>query len=189
SKQPERLDLTNQFKKKFTHHLSLGLAYCHSRRILHRDLKPQNLLIDKHNNLKIADFGLARTFGLPMRAYSPEVRRCVCTLCINWYCAPEVLLGSSYDTGIDLWSVGCIFAEMGMAGEPLFPGISKSTRIDTIFGILGTPNDECWPGVEGLLSHCNYNFPKRSSQELARVVPALNENGINLLQAHLVFLV
>ena len=59
--------------QKFTHQLSSGLLYCHSHRILHRDLKPQNLLIDKNDNLKLADFGLARAFGIPLRTYTHEV--------------------------------------------------------------------------------------------------------------------
>ena len=61
-------------RQKFTHQLNMGLLYCHSHRILHRDLKPQNLLIDKRDNLKLADFGLARAFGIPMRTYTHEVR-------------------------------------------------------------------------------------------------------------------
>ena len=86
--------------------------------VLHRDLKPQNLLIDRtHNLLKLADFGLARAFGLPVRAYTHEV----VTL---WYRAPEVLLGGkTYSTPVDVWSIGCIFVEM-VNGRPLFPGDS-----------------------------------------------------------------
>ena len=83
-----------------------GIAYCHDHRVLHRDLKPQNLLIDNKGCIKLADFGLARAFGLPMRAYTHEV----ITL---WYRSPEILLGSkSYDMAVDVWSWGCIFSEM-----------------------------------------------------------------------------
>ena len=83
-----------------------GIAYCHAHRVLHRDMKPQNLLVNTNGLLKIADFGLARAFGLPLRSYTHEV----VTL---WYKAPEVLLGSKcYTTAVDVWSIGCIFAEM-----------------------------------------------------------------------------
>jgi serine/threonine protein kinase len=84
-----------------------GLAYCHSHRIMHRDLKPQNILIDNNGVIKLADFGLARAFGLPVKTYTHEV----VTL---WYRAPEILLGTNqYSTPVDLWSVGTIMAEMG----------------------------------------------------------------------------
>merc|ERR1712002_1206674 len=101
--------------KSYLYQLLSGVAYCHAHRVLHRDLKPQNLLIDKEGNIKLADFGLARAFGIPMRAYTHEV----ITL---WYRPPEILLGSmNYSTGIDIWSIGCIFAEM-VRKRPLFPG-------------------------------------------------------------------
>ena len=84
--------------------------------MLHRDLKPQNLLIDRQGALKLADFGLARAFGIPLRQYTHEV----VTL---WYRAPEILLGSrNYSTPVDIWAIGCIFAEMVMK-RPLFPGM------------------------------------------------------------------
>jgi serine/threonine protein kinase len=83
-----------------------GITYCHSHRVLHRDLKPQNLLVNRNGLLKLADFGLARAFGIPLRSYTHEV----VTL---WYKAPEVLLGTKfYTTAVDIWSIGCIFAEM-----------------------------------------------------------------------------
>ncbi|KAF9914517.1 Cyclin-dependent kinase 3, partial [Modicella reniformis] len=100
--------------KDFLYQLLQGVDFCHGRRILHRDLKPQNLLIDEKRTLKLADFGLARAFGIPLRTYTHEV----VTL---WYRAPEILLGSRhYSTAVDMWSVGCIFAEM-ITKRALFP--------------------------------------------------------------------
>ena len=101
---------------------------------MHRDLKPQNLLIDKNGVIKLADFGLARAFGLPVKTYTHEV----VTL---WYRCPEILLGQKqYSLGVDLWSTGCIFAEMAQR-RPLFMGDSEIDQIFKIFKVLGTPNE------------------------------------------------
>lgn len=86
----------------------------------------------------MADFGLARAFGIPVRSLTHEV----VTL---WYRSPDVLMGSKhYDTAVDMWSVGCIFAEM-VTGRPLFPGTSEKDQLIKIFVLLGTPTVEEWP--------------------------------------------
>ena len=96
----------HQTAQSYMWQLLKGIEFCHAHRVLHRDLKPQNLLIDSHGHIKLADFGLARAFGIPVRAYTHEV----VTL---WYRAPEILLGSKqYACPVDMWSLGPIFAEM-----------------------------------------------------------------------------
>lgn len=129
--------------KSFLYQLLRGVAFCHHHRVLHRDLKPQNLLVNREGDLKLADFGLARAFGIPVRSYTHEV----VTL---WYRAPDVLLGSrKYSTPVDIWSIGCIFAEM-CTSRPLFPGTSDKNQLEQIFAGLGLPNEESWPGVVDL---------------------------------------
>ncbi|KUM61436.1 hypothetical protein ACN42_g5683 [Penicillium freii] len=168
------LGLDKAMVKKFMAQLLEGVRYCHSHRILHRDLKPQNLLIDRDGTLKLGDFGLARAFLVPLRRYTHEV----VTL---WYRAPEILLGSPlYSTGVDMWSVGAIFAEM-CTRKPLFPGDSEIEEIFTIFRLLGTPDEESWPGVTALPDYKG-TFPKwkRPSTPL---VPGLESAGCELLDA------
>lgn len=170
--------------KKFTLQLLEGTRYCHAHRVLHRDLKPQNLLIDKEGNLKLADFGLARAFGVPLRTYTHEV----VTL---WYRAPEILLGGrQYSTGVDMWSVGCIFAEMATR-KPLFPGDSEIDEIFKIFRILGTPTEADWPGVTSFPDFKS-SFPKWERKQDDEMVNAdgvkiLGENGLDLLESMLVY--
>jgi len=130
--------------KLFMFQLFRGLAYCHVRRILHRDVKPQNLLISEIGELKLADFGLARAKSVPSHTYSHEV----VTL---WYRPPDVLLGSTnYTISLDIWGAGCIFVEM-LNGYPCFPGVRDVyDQLDKIFRVTGTPTEETWPGVSHL---------------------------------------
>ena len=123
---PNNKLLEPQLVKSYLHQICQGIMYCHQRRTMHRDLKPQNLLIDKNGVIKLADFGLARAFGIPIRVYTHEV----VTL---WYRAPEVLLGAQrYSCAIDIWSIGCIFSEMATR-RPLFHGDSEIDQLFKIF--------------------------------------------------------
>lgn len=165
--------------KSYTFQILQGITFCHSHRILHRDLKPQNLLIDKNGIIKLADFGLARAFGIPVRVYTHEV----ITL---WYRAPEILLGSSrYSTPVDVWSIGTIFAEMATK-KPLFHGDSEIDQLFRIFRILGTPTNSEWPGVENLKDY-KMTFPRWKKDRLCDSVKNLSDAGIDLLLKCLVY--
>ena len=95
-------------------------------------------------DLKLADFGLARAFGIPVRCFSAEV----VTL---WYRPPDVLMGAQvYTTSIDIWSAGCIFAELAAGGRPLFPGSDVDEQLKRIYKVTGTPNEKTWPGITKL---------------------------------------
>ncbi|BHF63191.1 Cyclin-dependent kinase 14 [Sparganum proliferum] len=136
--------LRSQNVQLLLYQLLRGLAYCHDRQILHRDLKPQNLLVAGSGDLKLADFGLARAKSVPSQTYSHEV----VTL---WYRPPDVLLGSTnYTASLDMWGVGCIFLEM-LTGVATFPGSKDAVdQLDKIFKYMGTPTEGTWTGVSKL---------------------------------------
>ncbi|KAF7619829.1 negative regulator of the PHO system [Aspergillus flavus] len=160
--------------KSFVYQLLRGVAHCHENRILHRDLKPQNLLINTKGQLKLADFGLARAFGIPVNTFSNEV----VTL---WYRAPDVLLGSrSYNTSIDIWSIGCILAEM-YTGRPLFPGTTNEDQLLKIFRVMGTPSEISWPGISKFPEY-KPDFPVYATQDLRQVVSRIDHLGVDLLR-------
>ncbi|XP_067832248.1 cyclin-dependent kinase 17-like isoform X4 [Heptranchias perlo] len=166
--------------KLFLFQLLRGLAYCHHRKVLHRDLKPQNLLINEKGELKLADFGLARAKSVPTKTYSNEV----VTL---WYRPPDVLLGSTeYSTQIDMWGVGCIFYEMA-TGRPLFPGSTVEEELHFIFRVLGTPTEETWPGILANEEFRSYNYPKYRPEPLVNHAPRLDTEGLDLLSKLLQF--
>ena len=117
----------------------LGLEYLHSNWILHRDLKPNNLLMNRDGILKIADFGLAKFYGSPNRVYTHIV-------VTRWYRAPELLFGArNYGTGVDVWAVGCILAEL-LLRIPFVAGDTDLDQLAKIFQAMGTPTEESWPG-------------------------------------------
>jgi cyclin-dependent kinase len=167
-----------------------SIEYCHFRMVLHRDLKPQNLLISHNKHLKLADFGLARGFEIPLSSMTHEV----VTL---WYRPPDVLLGSTaYGTGIDMWSIGCIFAEMAI-GKPLWAGRTDAEQLRRIFGMLGRPDEDEWPSVNdypntaALLSSDEFtgSFPNRFEENCRRLglYDRIGDVGVDLLRQLLQF--
>ncbi|KAI3387613.1 hypothetical protein SNEBB_000178 [Seison nebaliae] len=167
--------------QSLSYQLLLGLAFCHSKNILHRDLKPQNLLLNNNGVLKLADFGLARAFGIPVKCYSSEV----VTL---WYRPPEVLFGAKiYTTSIDIWSVGCIFAELSNNGKPLFPGQDTQDQLKRIVRLLGYPSKDDWPEMYKLPEYTTISVQAApTTSKLAAAVPRLQGNGRELLENMLI---
>ncbi|GMT24095.1 hypothetical protein PFISCL1PPCAC_15392, partial [Pristionchus fissidentatus] len=151
-----------------------GLTYCHQRRVLHRDLKPQNLLITARGELKLADFGLARSKSVPTKTYSNEV----VTL---WYRPPDVLLGSTdYSTHIDMWGVGCILYEMS-AGRALFPGSTPEEQLGLIFRTLGSPDPIRHRSICAHKTYEPYASRNYRPDSIAAQLPRMDTQGIDLL--------
>ncbi|KAK3223589.1 hypothetical protein Dsin_010614 [Dipteronia sinensis] len=150
-----------------------GVKYLHDNWVLHRDLKTSNLLLNNRGELKICDFGLARQYGSPLKPYT----HLVVTL---WYRAPELLLGAKqYSTAIDMWSLGCIMAEL-LSKEPLFNGKTEFDQLDKIFRTLGTPNETIWPGFTKLPG-VKVNFVKHQYNLLRKKFPATSFTGSPVL--------
>ncbi|KAL5541792.1 hypothetical protein UlMin_009502 [Ulmus minor] len=132
------IKFTESQVKCYMHQLLSGLEHCHNRNVLHRDIKGSNLLIDNGGVLKIADFGLASFFDPNHK--QPMTSRVV-TL---WYRPPELLLGATdYGVGVDLWSAGCILAEL-LAGKPIMPGRTEVEQLHKIFKLCGSPSEDYW---------------------------------------------
>uniref|UniRef100_A0A7S2MM31 Cyclin-dependent kinase 2 homolog n=1 Tax=Octactis speculum TaxID=3111310 RepID=A0A7S2MM31_9STRA len=165
--------------KSFTLQICRGLAFCHSRGVMHRDLKPQNLLVTANGRLKLADFGLARAFCPPIRPLTHEV----VTL---WYRPPEILLGSTtYAPPVDVWAIGTILVEM-VSKRPMFPGDCEIDQLYKIFRLLGTPRDDQWPGCTAL-QDWNPAFPQWPRLALESVVQDLDPAGLDFLERTLFY--
>ncbi|XP_056844942.1 cyclin-dependent kinase G1 [Raphanus sativus] len=158
-----------------------GVHYLHTNWIIHRDLKPSNLLMNNTGELKICDFGMARQYGSPIKPYTQMV-------ITQWYRPPELLLGAKqYSTAVDMWSIGCIMAEL-LSQKPLFPGKTELDQLQKIFAVLGTPNESIWPGFSSL-PNAKAKFPTQSYNLLRKKFPAisfvggqiLSERGFDLL--------
>ncbi|XP_059132435.1 cyclin-dependent kinase 7 isoform X1 [Peromyscus eremicus] len=155
-----------------------GLEYLHQHWILHRDLKPNNLLLDENGVLKLADFGLAKSFGSPNRAYTHQV-------VTRWYRAPELLFGARmYGVGVDMWAVGCILAEL-LLRVPFLPGDSDLDQLTRIFETLGTPTEEQWPDMCSLPDYVTFkSFP---GIPLQHIFIAAGDDLLELIQGLFLF--
>jgi cyclin-dependent kinase len=165
----------------FLYQLLQGLACCHRAKIMHRDLKPQNLLLNLAGELKLADFGLARSCAIPIKAQTHEV----VTL---WYRPPDVMLGSNtYDCKVDMWGVGCIFAEM-LTGTPLFSGNTVTEQLTRIFKLLGGPDRRgcAWdPSLHPLWASIAPELPSQvltAPPCLRGFFAGLPDDGVDLLE-------
>ncbi|KAL2642356.1 hypothetical protein R1flu_009943 [Riccia fluitans] len=172
--------LTEDHCQYFLYQLLRGLKYIHSANVLHRDLKPSNLLLNANCDLKICDFGLART--------TSEMDFMTEYVVTRWYRAPELLLNcNEYTAAIDVWSVGCIFMEL-LNREPLFPGRDYVQQLKLITELIGSPDDSDL----GFLKSENarrymqqlMRYPK---QPLGRKYPSMNPAAVDLIERMLVF--
>jgi len=173
--------LTDEHIQYFVYQLLRGLKCIHSAHVIHRDLKPGNLLVNHNCDLKICDFGLGRSAIM-----QPELTEYVTT---RWYRAPEVLLCSdTYSYAIDVWAAGCILYEM-LTRRPLFPGKEYLNQINLILDRLGTPTEEDIQNIRNNKAR-DYisNLPKRSKLSFALTLPReTNPLAIDLLEKMLVF--
>ncbi|KAI3736962.1 hypothetical protein L2E82_26952 [Cichorium intybus] len=173
--------LSNDHCQYFLFQLLRGLKYLHSANILHRDLKPGNLLINANCDLKICDFGLARTNNSKGQFMTEYV-------VTRWYRAPELLLCcENYGTSIDIWSVGCIFAEL-LGRKPLFPGTECLNQLRLIIGILGSQTEE---EIEFIDNEKARKFikslPLSRRVSFVELYPQAQPMAIDLLEKMLVF--
>eukprot|EP00994_Dinema_validum_P006586 NODE_496_length_1630_cov_89.496521_g356_i0.p1 GENE.NODE_496_length_1630_cov_89.496521_g356_i0~~NODE_496_length_1630_cov_89.496521_g356_i0.p1 ORF type:complete len:416 (-),score=111.77 NODE_496_length_1630_cov_89.496521_g356_i0:241-1488(-) len=173
--------LTEDHAQFFLYQLLRGLKAIHSAGVLHRDLKPSNIVVNANCDLKICDFGLAREQDL-----QNEMTDYVAT---RWYRAPELLMQwRGYSGAVDVWSVGCIFAEM-FGRKPLFPGRNYLDQLHIILEVVGSPSNK---DIEGIGSEKARNYirqlhPKRERRDFHRIYPKVADDAIDLLNKMMLF--
>lgn len=162
--------------KCYMKQLLMGLHYCHVNQVLHRDIKGSNLLIDNNGNLKLADFGLARFFA---NDHNGNLTNRVITL---WYRPPELLLGTTkYGPAVDMWSVGCIFAEL-LDGKPILPGKTEAEQLNKIFELCGSPDEVNWPGVSKIPWYNNFKPSRPMRRRVREKFKHLDRDALDLLE-------
>jgi len=170
-----------------TYQLLSGLAFLHSANVVHRDLKPSNLLVNQNCDLKICDFGLARSYEL---ANADEEQLLTMYVTTRWYRAPELLcLNTSYGPAVDVWSAGCILAEM-IDREPLLPGKDFKDQLRLLVERVGMPSDEELQHIEneGAINYIKVlHSTVRSKPRMEQLRPNCNPRATELLNAMLCF--
>ncbi|AES70610.1 mitogen-activated protein kinase 7 [Medicago truncatula] len=172
--------LSNNHCKLFLVQLLQGLNYLHSANILHRDLKPENLLVNANCDLKICDLGLARENQVDGEIMTEYV-------VTRWYRAPELLLGcGNYGTSIDVWSVGCLFAEM-LGRKPIFPGKDSLHQMKLIISVLGSQKSDLDLIVNPKTKAFIKSLPYTQGTHFSQLYPQADPLAMDLLQKMLVF--
>ena len=195
--------LTDAHFQSFIYQILCGLKYIHSANVLHRDLKPGNLLVNADCELKICDFGLARGFSMDPEENAGYMTEYVAT---RWYRAPEIMLSfQSYTKAsmyilhrisdtcsgltilVDVWSIGCILAEL-LGGRPFFKGRDYVDQLNQILHYLGTPNEETLSRI-GSPRAQEYvrNLPLMGKVPFQRLFPNANPDALDLLDRMLAF--
>ncbi|PQQ05002.1 cyclin-dependent kinase C-1 isoform X1 [Prunus yedoensis var. nudiflora] len=161
--------------KCYMKQLLTGLHYCHVNQVLHRDIKGSNLLIDNEGKLKLADFGLARSF---CSNHEGNLTNRVITL---WYRPPELLLGATkYGPAVDIWSVGCIFAEL-LHGKPILQGRSEPDQLNKIFELCGSPDEINWPDVSKSPWYNNFKPTRTMKRRVREIFRHFDSHALDLL--------
>jgi mitogen-activated protein kinase 15 len=182
-----RVNILEDIHKQFiTYQLLKTMYYMHSGLLLHRDMKPSNLLLNSECFMKVADFGLARSIAsLETSASKPVLTDYIAT---RWYRAPEILLGSTiYTFGVDMWSVGCITGEM-ILGKPIFPGTSTMNQLERILALIGKPSPADIAAIQSpyattMLDNMGKIVPKTFEEMFPRASP----EGVDLMRKLLTF--
>ena len=180
------MTLTDEHYQFFLYQLLRGLKYMHSANVFHRDLKPKNILANSDCKLKICDFGLAR--AMTAKA-GPQMIFWTDYVATRWYRAPE-LCGSfftKYTPAIDIWGVGCIFAEL-LRGKPLFPGKNVVKQLEIITDLLGTPTPLQIAKVRNEKARrFLQNMRIKPAVPLSEKFPGVDPKALNLLSKLLAF--
>ena len=162
-----------------------ALDYLCEKRVLHRDIKTSNILISNYHQLKLADFGLARSISMDGRDLRSDLTNNVVTL---WYKPPELLLGAvRYSFAVDVWSAGCVMAELEL-GRPMFPGKTETEELDLIFRTLGTPLQRDWAGMAALpnAAAMTSSLPVYQTSLRRNYTAKISEPALNFLERILV---